>query len=95
MNKHYAKGYRLERDVVNLLRERGFVSARTAGSHSPIDCFGVLKNNIILIQCKNTDDKATIKRTKLEMKELNINDILHVEKVVAYKKHGKIEFEVV
>lgn len=35
----YQKGARFERLIVNLARKNGFISARTAGSHSNVDIF--------------------------------------------------------
>ena len=58
-NKHYMKGYRKERRVVNQARELGHIAFRSAGSHSPIDVIVVdqVNRTIDLIQCKS--DKMT------------------------------------
>ena len=36
-NSHYLRGVRLERELVNLGREHGWIAYRSAGSHSCID----------------------------------------------------------
>lgn len=38
-NRKYRKGYRKELEIVNTFRRAGWISARTAGSHSPFDLF--------------------------------------------------------
>lgn len=58
MNKHYQKGYRQEREIVNHLRRLGWLSVRTAGSHSPIDIFCVKGDRILLIQSKSNGRKG-------------------------------------
>ena len=36
-NANYLKGVKLEREVVNIFKENGWIAQRTAGSHSPYD----------------------------------------------------------
>jgi Holliday junction resolvase len=74
--KTYAKGARKERKVVNSARAKGYISFRSAGSHSPIDvCIIDMENyKINFIQCKS---KNFPKVRKLELmehyKRLNAN----------------------
>ena len=53
-NKNYLKGIRKERKLVQEFRDKGCISARTAGSHSPIDLFAIDKKArvITFIQAK-------------------------------------------
>ena len=53
-NRNYLKGVTKERKLVNEARARGFISFRSAGSHSLIDCVIIDSANrtIKLIQCK-------------------------------------------
>lgn len=41
VNKLYRRGADKERKLVNKLRAEGFVAARSAGSHSPIDVWAI------------------------------------------------------
>ena len=38
-NNKYIRSSKRERELVNRYREKGWIAARTAGSHSPIDVF--------------------------------------------------------
>ena len=51
MATHYDRGAALERDVVNLYREKGWFAVRTAGSHSCVDVVAMRQGEIHLIQC--------------------------------------------
>ena len=53
-NRNYKKGYEKERKLVNRFRDKGCLSFRSAGSHSPIDVFALNPESklINLIQCK-------------------------------------------
>lgn len=53
-NKNYIAGVRKERKLVNEARAQGFISFRSAGSHSPIDVVIIDKKNmkVRFIQCK-------------------------------------------
>jgi Holliday junction resolvase len=54
-NALYRKGVRKERLIVNNARAKGYISFRSAGSHSPIDvCIIDAENrNIYFVQCKS------------------------------------------
>lgn len=52
-NKNYRKGYKIERKIVLSLREDGFMSERSAGSHGLWDVVGVRGDKILLIQAKS------------------------------------------
>jgi hypothetical protein len=43
-NKQYQKGVRLEREVVNLIKQAGGRAARTAGSHGWVDVVGEVES---------------------------------------------------
>ena len=56
---NYKKGARLEREVVNIFKEHGYIAQRTAGSHSPFDITLVKTTNnnkkicfVAFVQCK-------------------------------------------
>ena len=51
-NRNYINGANKERKIVNAARERGAVSFRSAGSHSPIDVIIIEGSTIRLIQSK-------------------------------------------
>lgn len=53
LNRNYKNGANKERKLVNREREKGRLSFRSAGSHSPIDVFSLDKQGVIkLIQSK-------------------------------------------
>ena len=59
MNKNYQRGVRLEREVVNIFKEHGFIAQRTAGSHSKYDVLVVKETKedqkicfVFFVQCK-------------------------------------------
>lgn len=54
-NRAYQKGVRKERRIIKELKNAGFdIAHRTAGSHSPIDVFGICRasKEIVFIQSK-------------------------------------------
>lgn len=57
-NKNYLRGVRLEREVMQIFKEHGYIVMRTAGSHSPFDVVlvkeGPLKRIcfVAFVQCK-------------------------------------------
>lgn len=66
--KHkYLKGARYERKIVNAFRDRGILSFRSAGSHSPIDVVAVDSDSRIihLIQAKAGDSYTKSYKKKL------------------------------
>jgi len=56
-NTNYLRGYRLERDVVNNFRDKGYFSTRSAGSHSPIDVIISNTSKVKFIQLKRVKGK--------------------------------------
>jgi Holliday junction resolvase len=48
---HYDRGAALERDVVNLYRDKDWYATRTAGSHTTVDVLAMKQGEIHLIQC--------------------------------------------
>ena len=74
-NKNYRRGYVIERKVVNMFRDQGYLVIRSAGSHSAVDV------------CVFKDDKAIAIQLKREKKKTNhtkeIEDFKKV-KVPAY-----------
>ena len=92
-NKHYRKGYRMERELVNMWRKAGYVAARTAGSHSPIDVLAVNPKtmDIILTQAKNsvlTENEVKRLGTAMGMKTKYKTT---VRVFVAHKVEGETE----
>lgn len=51
---NYKRGYEIERKVMRLLAAAGYITARTAGSHSPFDVVAVNSTGVRLIQVKRT-----------------------------------------
>lgn len=56
---NYRKGIRLEREVVNIFKDKGWIAQRTAGSHSPFDVILIKTNKdtkrvcfVAFVQCK-------------------------------------------
>jgi len=92
-NKKYLKGVRLERKVVNMARKRGFLAARTAGSHSPIDLFIIDKARkaITFVQCRSSKkySQNAIERLQADFSWLN-GDFLCDFKVITKLKGEKI-----
>lgn len=73
-NKNYQKGYAKERRIVNRFREKGILSFRSAGSHSPIDVIAIdhVNHIIHLIQAKPKTMSDNAKQKLLdEHPELN------------------------
>ena len=78
-NKHYMKGYRKERKLVNEARAEGYLAFRSAGSHSPVDVVIVRQHGgtIDLIQCKS-DNISVSKRKKLMKRSEEIDGYYYV-----------------
>lgn len=73
-NKNYINGRRKEYKLVNIAKQSGFISLRSAGSHSPIDVIIIDKQNktIKLIQCKPKTMSQNAKQKLIdEQRELN------------------------
>jgi len=74
-NRNYEKGRRKEYKTVKMLKSQGFdIAQRMAGSHSPIDVFGIDTTNkvIRLIQCK-PDNYSDAKTSALYKANSNLN----------------------
>lgn len=73
-NKNYIKGRRKEYKYVKLLRDKGFIAQRTAGSHSPFDVIGINPETreIRLIQCK-PDSMNAHQAQKIREENKNLN----------------------
>ncbi len=82
-NKNYVKGRKYEYDIVHLMRDKGYLAFRSAGSHSPVDVVAIDgKNKIIkLIQCK---PKSMSEKAKQRLEEANkdLNGVFNVRFVV-------------
>ena len=55
----YEKGVKLEREVIKIFKENGFIAFRSAGSHSPFDVVLAKKTDfnekicfVAFVQCK-------------------------------------------
>lgn len=55
-NQNYIKGRRHEYEVVNTLKDKGWIAFRSAGSHSPIDVIAIHPKKCLIqaIQMKPT-----------------------------------------
>jgi len=65
--RSYAKGRRIEYKAIEELKNKHgcFLAWRTAGSHSPIDVFGVSKDRVYFIQIKvNRLSKRDVEKIK-------------------------------
>lgn len=51
---HRARGIRLEYVVADHLRDRGYVTIRSAGSHGPCDIVAVKQGTVLCVQAKIT-----------------------------------------
>lgn len=51
-NRNYEKGYRHERAIMQWLKEKGFSTYRSAGSHSQADLIAISQGHVLLIQAK-------------------------------------------
>lgn len=71
--KAYRKGADREREIVNIFRKKGYLSFRSAGSHSPIDIFALNPETkvILLIQSKAGKSYSPTFKNKL-LNELKI-----------------------
>lgn len=78
-NKNYIKGVRKERKYVNLARDKGYISFRSAGSHSPIDVIIIDKERKIieLIQCK-PDSMSENKKNEIVSAHTELNGTFQV-----------------
>ena len=71
-NRNYKNGADKERRIVLKLKAKGFISARSAGSHSPIDVWSINPetHEVILIQAKGRKERS-VKKLEKELKELD------------------------
>ena len=78
-SRNYLNGVRKERKFVNETRTKGFISFRSAGSHSPIDvCIIDLDGRKIeFIQCK-PDNYSENSKLKLEEALMKLNHFFEV-----------------
>ena len=78
-NKNYVKGRVKEYKYVKLMREKGFISQRSAGSHSPWDVVAINPETkqIKLIQCK-PDSMNSHQQQKIRDKNKKLNGIFEV-----------------
>ena len=67
-NKAYRKGYEKERRVMNKARAKGYLSYRSAGSHSKVDVTIVNKDKrlITFVQCKPDSMSANAKQKLID-----------------------------
>lgn len=68
-NRNYLRGYNIEKKAQELLESEGYVTARTAGSHSPFDVVAVRADKIRLIQIKRVKkfSKSILEKAKKEI----------------------------
>lgn len=68
-NKNYIRGYVAERKAQKILEKAGYITARTAGSHSPFDVIAICPNGVRLIQVKRVKEQNSINFALEEGKE--------------------------
>ncbi|KKK57623.1 hypothetical protein LCGC14_3052580 [marine sediment metagenome] len=58
-NPNYRRGVRLEREIMQIFKDNGYIVMRTAGSHSPFDVVLVKESSelkkicfVAFVQCK-------------------------------------------
>ena len=80
MNKHYMKGYRKERNLVNAAKALGCLAFRSAGSHSPVDVIIIdsKQHMIHLIQAK-AGDLSEAEKTRIKKANDKLNGIYKVQ----------------
>lgn len=80
--KAYRKGADREREIVNMFKKKGYLSFRSAGSHSPIDVFALnpQTKEILLIQSKAGKSYSPSFKSKL-LNELKIYEGFFTVKV--------------
>jgi Holliday junction resolvase len=66
VNRNYQKGRAYEYRVMEQLKEDGWVVARSAASHGPVDVFAARSGDVLLVQVKS--GKARVEAS--EAKEL-------------------------
>ena len=74
VNRNYNKGRKFEYQVAKEYRAMGYISFRTAGSHSPVDVIAIhpKKKKMFLVQCKHGKIyKPEIARILADTKQLN------------------------
>lgn len=83
-NKFYRKGYRKENMLVTKSKEQGYLSFRSAGSHSPIDVVIIdhVNREIRLVQCKPSD-YGQIPTDRLYEANKHLNGAYDVKFIVA------------
>lgn len=83
VNTNYVKGRRKEYMVVHQERNKGCLSFRSAGSHSPIDVVSIdIEHKLItLIQCK-PDSMPDKQKIKLEADNRSLNGTFNVSFIV-------------
>ena len=83
-NKNYIKGIKKERKFVNEARAKGWISFRSAGSHSPIDVVSIDTEFKVINLIQSKPDFWNEKQRKnLEEKNKDLNGIYKVTFLVA------------
>ncbi len=79
MNSKYQKGRRKEYKYVKIMREKGFIAQRSAGSHSPFDVIAINPETkeIRLIQCK-PDSMNAHQQQKIRNENQKLNGLFYV-----------------
>ena len=91
-NKNYQKGYRLERNIVNLARDNNLIAYRSAGSHSLIDCTIIdpISRKIYFIQAK-AKKLSQNARNRLKTHNYNTSQLLNDEFLAEFHIITKLE----
>ena len=90
---NYKRGYAFERKVMQMFKDAGWVCARTAGSHSPVDVIAINPNTmeVKLVQCKASylTEKGIKKEVeKIKTTGLHTQYLTCVRVWLAYKEKG-------
>ena len=91
MRTHYGRASDRERKVVQKLRAQGYISVRSAGSHSPIDVWAINPETktVLLVQCK---PRSMLKKdgTERAVAQRITDDLAKLDGV--YKVLTKVQF---
>lgn len=88
-NKNYVRGSTKEREVVNQARSQGFLSFRSAGSHSKIDVVIAEPNKTYFLQLKRVKTKYyNFDKELQELKDLKLDKHI-IKQLWIYRDYEK------
>lgn len=68
-NKNYLRGVRFERQILEELSNKKYITMRTAGSHGVADVIAIGENHTRLIQAKTTLDFSSLSGYKKDIEK--------------------------